>query len=62
MNLNLRLVEAIVTGVLGLTFAGELGIKSLAIFVTMIALLHFRQLYSHHMNLTLYFFIGIYIT
>lgn len=42
MNLNLRLVEAIVTGILGLIFAGELGIKSLFIFATMVTILHFR--------------------
>jgi hypothetical protein len=59
---NLRVTIIYFQGLVGIFLAGDLRFKTLLIFTASSALLIFRARYSKHMNMTLIFFAGIYIS
>lgn len=61
-NQKETLVTTIIGGITSLLLTGELNLVSLAIFLTATLVLYLRLEFSHHMNLSMYFFIAIYLS
>ena len=59
---SLRLTIIYLQGLMGIALAGDLRFKTFLIFTTASALLILRARHSKHMNMTLAFFVGIYLS